>query len=99
MTPIELNNFSIHLGKRITLKKCNFSIAEGSSTVIMGPTGTGKSVFLKSIGGILSTQIFTFEGSMKITGTMVTSRPQLDFDAWTKEQSGPCLFPAERRKL
>ena len=69
MTPIELNNFSIHLGKRITLKKCNFSIAEGSSTVIMGPTGTGKSVFLKSIGGILSTQIFTFEGSMLLTQT------------------------------
>jgi ABC-type glutathione transport system ATPase component len=101
MTPIQLNNFSIHLGKRITLKNCNFTIAEGTSTVIMGPTGTGKSVFLKSIAGILSTQTFTFEGGMKINGRdgYIGGR-KLDFDAWSEiEQSGLMFVPAETAQV
>ena len=64
--PVELENFSIYLGKRCMLKDCNLNFNKGTSTVIMGITGTGKSVFLKSIAGILSTQLFTFEGTMKI---------------------------------
>ena len=42
MTPVSLNNFSIHLGKRVLLKNCSLSIEPNSSSVIMGPTGTGK---------------------------------------------------------
>ena len=57
MNPIILKDFSIHLYDRITLKKTNLEIEAGTSTVIMGPTGTGKSVFLKSIAGISSTAI------------------------------------------
>ena len=97
MTPVQLNNFSIHLGDRITLRNCNFTLEAGSSTVIMGPTGTGKSVFLKSIAGILSTQTFTFEGGMKINGLdgYIGGR-KLDFDDWSKiEQSGLMFIPAE----
>ena len=68
MIPISLDKFCIHLGERITLKPTTLDIEEGSSTVIMGPTGTGKSVFLKSIAGILPTNIFKFEGSLKVNG-------------------------------
>mgnify|MGYP000394246192 CR=1 FL=1 len=68
MTPISLDNFSIRLGERVLLKNCSFSLESHASAVIMGPTGTGKSVFLKSIAGILSTKIFTFEGAMKVNG-------------------------------
>ena len=53
MTPISLNNFSIRLGERVLLKNCSFSLEQHASAVIMGPTGTGKSVFLKSVAGIL----------------------------------------------
>ena len=68
MKPVELKDFCIHLRDRITFNKCDFSIEAGSASVIMGPTGTGKSVFLKSIAGILPMHIFKFEGSMKVNG-------------------------------
>src|SRR5574344_2336809 len=101
MTPIALNNFFFFLGDRITLKNCNFVITEGTSTVIMGPTGTGKSVFLKSIAGILSTQTFKFEGGMKINGYdgYIGGR-KLDFDSWSQiEQSGLMFVPAETAQV
>lgn len=97
MTPIELHDFCIHLGDRITLKKSTFNIEAGTSTVIMGPTGTGKSVFLKSIAGILPTTVFTFEGSLKINGIegYIDGKKQ-DYETWTKiEQSGLMFVPAE----
>jgi len=97
MTPIALNNFSIHLGERELLKNCNFSLEAGVSTVIMGPTGTGKSVFLKSIAGILSTQIFTFDGAMKVNGfDAYVNGKKSNFVSWTEiEKSGLMFVPAE----
>ena len=101
MNPIILKDFSIHLYDRITLKKTNLEIEAGTSTVIMGPTGTGKSVFLKSIAGILSTQIFTFEGSLKINDIDgYVDGQKLDFNQWTKiEQSGLMFVPAETAQV
>jgi len=97
MTPIELHDFCIHLGDRITLKKCSFNIEAGTSTVIMGPTGTGKSVFLKSIAGILPTTVFSFEGNLKINGIDgYIDGKKLDYTQWTDiEQSGLMFIPAE----
>lgn len=97
MTPIELHDFCIHLGDRITLKKCSFNIEAGTSTVIMGPTGTGKSVFLKSIAGILPTTVFSFEGNLKINGIDgYIDGKKLDYKQWTDiEQSGLMFIPAE----
>jgi len=97
MRPVEFNDFSIHLGERITLKHCNFSLEEGTSTVIMGVTGTGKSVLLKSIAGILPMNIFTFEGSQKVNGldSYIDGKKQ-DALQWTKiEKSGLMFIPAE----
>ncbi|MBP3709959.1 MAG: ATP-binding cassette domain-containing protein [Treponema sp.] len=97
MIPIELNDFCIHLGERITLKKCSLTIEAGSSTVIMGPTGTGKSVFLKAVAGILPTTVFSFEGGMKINGfDGYIAGKKLDYNRWTEiEQSGLMFVPAE----
>lgn len=101
MTPIVLEDFCIHLNERITLKKSNFEIEAGTSTVIMGPTGTGKSVFLKSVAGILPTNIFKFEGSMKINGIEgYKDGKKLDFEQWAKiEQSGLMFIPAETAQV
>ncbi len=101
MTPIVLKDFCIHLRDRITLKKSNFSIEGGTSTVIMGPTGTGKSVFLKSIAGILPTNIFRFEGTLQINGIDgYVDGKKLDFDQWAKiEQSGLMFIPAETAQV
>ncbi len=95
--PVQLENFSIYLGKRCMLKDCNLTFEEASSTVIMGITGTGKSVFLKSIAGILSTQLFTFEGTMKVNGIAgYVDGKKLDFETWSSiEQSGVMFIPAE----
>ncbi len=51
--PVSLKGFSIILGKRPLVTGCDFSPARGSSSVVVGPTGVGKSVFLKSIAGLL----------------------------------------------
>ncbi|QTQ12233.1 ATP-binding cassette domain-containing protein [Treponema parvum] len=100
MTPVSLNNFSIHLDKRELLKDCSFSLEPNSSSVIMGPTGTGKSVFLKSIAGILSTKIFTFGGSMKVNDILAYDGRKLDFNAWAQiAQSGLMFVPAETAQV
>ena len=101
MTPIELNNFCIHLGERITLKPVSMKIEAGTSTVIMGPTGTGKSVFLKSIAGILPTTVFSFEGSLKVNEIdAYVDGKKLDYEQWTKiEQSGLMFIPAETAQV
>ncbi|MCR5765104.1 MAG: ATP-binding cassette domain-containing protein [Treponema sp.] len=101
MKPVELKDFCIHLRDRITFNKCDFSIEEGSASVIMGPTGTGKSVFLKSIAGILPMHIFNFEGSMKVNGIdAYTNGEKLDYNQWTKiEQSGLMFIPAETAQV
>ncbi len=101
VNPIELNDFCIHLRDRITLKKSSFSIEPGTSTVIMGPTGTGKSVFLKSIAGILPTSVFTFEGNMKINGIDgYINGKKLGVKQWKSiEQSGLMFVPAETAQV
>ncbi len=101
MTPISLDKFCIHLGDRITLKPTTLDIESGSSTVIMGPTGTGKSVFLKSIAGILPTHIFKFDGALKVNGNPgYFNGKKLDFFEWTKiEQSGLMFIPAETAQV
>jgi ABC-type multidrug transport system ATPase subunit len=97
MTPISLQKFSIRLGERVLLKDSDFAIEAGSSSVIMGPTGTGKSVFLKSVAGILPTQAFAFGGGMKVNGFEAYARGgKLDFAAWSQiTQAGLVFVPAE----
>lgn len=101
MTPIELNDFCIHLGERITLKKTSLKFEEGSSTVIMGITGTGKSVFLKSIAGILPSTVFSYEGNMKINEIEgYKDGKKLDYEKWTQiEKSGLMFVPAETAQV
>jgi ABC-type multidrug transport system ATPase subunit len=101
MRPIELTDFCIHLRERTTFKKTSFAIESGTASVIMGPTGTGKSVFLKSIAGILPMNIFKFEGSMKVNGIdAYIDGNKLDYTQWTKiEQSGLMFIPAETAQV
>ncbi|MBR7064496.1 MAG: ATP-binding cassette domain-containing protein [Treponema sp.] len=101
MIPVELNDFCIHLGDRITLKKTSLTIDAGTSTVIMGPTGTGKSVFLKAIAGILPTTVFSYEGGMKINGhDGYIDGKKLGYAKWTEiEQSGLMFVPAETAQV
>jgi phospholipid/cholesterol/gamma-HCH transport system ATP-binding protein len=50
---IEFRGVSRAFGKRIVLKDISFSVAAGSTFVLLGRSGTGKSVTLKLICGLL----------------------------------------------
>ncbi len=50
---IEIKNLKKTFGKQIVLNDLNLNIQEGKITVILGKSGQGKSVFIKSIIGTL----------------------------------------------
>ena len=53
MAFIELRNVSKRFGSLIVLHDLNLSIEKGQSLVVIGASGTGKSVMLKHIVGLL----------------------------------------------
>jgi phospholipid/cholesterol/gamma-HCH transport system ATP-binding protein len=52
-TAIELIDVERSFGKQQVLKKVNLAVYEGTTTVIVGPSGQGKSVILKHMLGLL----------------------------------------------
>jgi phospholipid/cholesterol/gamma-HCH transport system ATP-binding protein len=65
MALIELRNISKRFGKLVVLDGFSLSIEAGKSVVVIGPSGTGKSVLLKHIVGLLrpDTGEVWFEGN------------------------------------
>src|SRR5438093_7806404 len=53
MALIELRNVSKRFGRLVVLNGVSLSIEEGQSVVIIGASGSGKSVMLKHIVGLL----------------------------------------------
>lgn len=54
---IELKNVHKTFGKRKILRGVNFSVRKGETMVLLGPSGTGKSVSLKHITGLVTPDI------------------------------------------
>ena len=50
---IELRNVSKAFGRLVVLDRVNLAIAEGETLVVIGASGSGKSVMLKHIVGLL----------------------------------------------
>jgi phospholipid/cholesterol/gamma-HCH transport system ATP-binding protein len=50
---IELRNVSKRFGKQVVLDGVNFNVREGETVALLGPSGTGKSVLLKHIIGLI----------------------------------------------
>lgn len=46
---LEINNLSVHYGKKQILKDVNYSFEKNKITAILGASGCGKSTFLKSL--------------------------------------------------
>lgn len=61
---IALSNVHKSFGPKHVLRGVNLSIAEGQSLVVIGGSGSGKSVMLKSILGLMTPE----QGSIKIDG-------------------------------
>ncbi len=69
MTPkIQLIGVSKRFGKKVVLDRLNLSVMPGESLVVIGGSGTGKSVMLKSILGLLQPD----EGQILVDGEDVT---------------------------
>ena len=66
---IKMDNVHKSFGSKQVLKGFDLSIPKGKSLVIIGGSGTGKSVALKSILGIIKPDA----GSIKVDGTEVTT--------------------------
>ncbi len=95
--PISLSGFSIFLGERPLVKESDFALAPGSSSVVIGPTGVGKSVLLKAVAGLLPTRTFRLGGSMRVQGidAYVNGR-KTGHALWSKIMSRGLVFvPAE----
>ena len=61
---VETENISKSFGDKHILKGVSLTVAEGENVVILGRSGTGKSVFIKCIVGLVEPD----EGSIKVLG-------------------------------
>ncbi len=65
---IELSHFAMQFGPLVVHRDISFSVEQGESLTILGPSGTGKTVILKAILGLLSPT----GGSVKVLGQDVS---------------------------
>ncbi len=73
-TVIEINNLKKSFSGKPVLDGIDFTVSKGENLVILGKSGTGKSVTIKCIAGLLTQD----EGSLKVFGEEVK---ELDEDA------------------
>jgi ABC-type multidrug transport system ATPase subunit len=96
-SPIVLKGFSISLGERELAKSIDFAPPAGTSNVIIGPTGVGKSVLLKAIGGVLAASPFKLSGSVTIHGyEAYVNGKKSNNESWRRIRTQGLVFvPAE----
>ena len=69
---IKVSDLSKSFDNNVVLKNINFQLLEGESLAIIGASGSGKSVLLKNIIGLL----FPDKGSIKINNTEMVNLPR-----------------------
>ncbi|MEE9431627.1 MAG: ATP-binding cassette domain-containing protein, partial [Melioribacteraceae bacterium] len=69
---IEIVNLHKSFGSKKVLKGATLTIAEGETSVIIGKSGSGKSVLLKHIVGLLTAD----DGYVKVGGELVDTKNQ-----------------------
>lgn len=95
--PIELKDFSVRLGERLLFSIPEFRVEAGSSSVIVGATGSGKSVLLKAMSGLLPSGTFRVSGGMELFGFKAyEDGRKAAADGWRSIRSrGVTFVPAE----
>ena len=68
---LKVRNLAVSYGKAQILHDVNLGVDEGEIVAIMGPNGTGKTVFLRTISGLLKPT----EGSIKFLGERIDKLP------------------------
>jgi atypical dual specificity phosphatase len=78
---LELHGFGVAFGKKVILCEISLSMQEKGSTVLLGPSGTGKSTLLRTLAGLSSaTPSFRQWGAAFYRGTAISEseeRPEL----------------------
>src|SRR5688572_3211661 len=77
MSLIELRNVSKRFGRLVVLNGVTLSIEEGQSLVVIGASGSGKSVMLKHIVGLLKPD----KGEVWFDGQRIESYSERQMDA------------------
>ena len=70
---VEFQGVSIRFEAKPVLENISFTVAAGETRVILGPAGTGKSVLLKLVDGLLRPDA----GTIKVFGKEVSSMPEV----------------------
>ena len=70
---IEVKNLKKSFNGNIVLKNINFKLFEGESLAVIGASGSGKSVLLKNIIGLLTPD----NGSIEINNTNIVNLPRV----------------------
>jgi len=65
---IKTENLTKRFGKQTIWENVSLTLPKGEISVLLGPSGTGKSVFLKTVIGLLKPE----NGSVVIDGTDIT---------------------------
>jgi phospholipid/cholesterol/gamma-HCH transport system ATP-binding protein len=69
---IELRNVHKKFGRQVVLDGVNFNVADGETVALLGPSGSGKSVLLKHIIGLLHPDL----GDVFVDGDSVPHLPR-----------------------
>ena len=69
---IEVQNISKSFGNNVVLRDVSFKVAEGESIAIIGRSGTGKSVLLKHLVGLLMPDA----GTVRVKGVEINDMPE-----------------------
>jgi phospholipid/cholesterol/gamma-HCH transport system ATP-binding protein len=69
---IEVQNISKSFGNNAVLRDVSFKVAEGESIAIIGRSGTGKSVLLKHLVGLLMPDV----GIVRVKGVEINDMPE-----------------------
>ena len=82
---VELSDFNYCLGDRTILQNLNMKFATGKLTVLLGPSGSGKSSLLKMIGGQFEKHDAKLSGSVRVNGRDILSMTGSDLSILRKQ--------------
>jgi phospholipid/cholesterol/gamma-HCH transport system ATP-binding protein len=77
---IEIKNLSKSFGELTILNKISLDVFEGENFIVFGQSGTGKSVLLKCIVGLLQPD----SGSILVDGKSILNLPRKELDDYRK---------------